>query len=94
MRNTAASFLTWVSYAALAIATIHGTLLVVMKAHADYGWLGVVVVIAVGIPLFWLLPIVGWFFLPAAQMVWLCVFLAAALLARSGAAALDNKAAT
>lgn len=72
-----AGFFKTVSWVFLALALIHGTLLVGRQAYIDYGWLGVVVIFAIGVPFFWLLPLVGWFFLPASQMWWLMIFLVA-----------------
>lgn len=80
-----AGFFKAVSWVFLALTLIHGTLLVGRQAYIDYGWLGVVVIFAIGVPLFWLLPLVGWFFLPASQMWWLMFFLLVFLVFAKGA---------
>lgn len=90
MRATVARFLTGTSYVAIALVTIQAAVMVGVQAYQDYGWLGVLVIVAVGGPFFWLLPLVGWWFLPFWQMVWLFVFLGAFLASAAGASALEK----
>lgn len=88
--RTMQRLLTGISYAAIALAMIHGTVMVGVQAYQDYGWLGVLVILAVGVPFFWLLPLLGWWFLPFWQMVWLLVFLGAFLATAAGASAIGK----
>jgi hypothetical protein len=84
-------FLSGLSSVALALAAIHGTILVVYQAHLDYGWLGVVVVLVLGVPFFWLLPVAGWWFLPTSQMIWLIIFLGVFLISSWGSSAIEKR---
>jgi hypothetical protein len=59
----------------LALAVIQMLYLLVTKAGADYGWLGVVVLLSVGLPLLPIAPIAGIFLFPADQMWWQWSFL-------------------
>lgn len=77
----------WIGKVPLFLAIVQGAVIVGMQAWLDYGWLGVVVVVALAMPLGWLIPIVGWFFLPAAQMAWLDFFVAVFLLSLWASAA-------
>lgn len=84
-------FLSGLGSTALALAAIHGTILVIYQAHLDYGWLGVLVVLVLGVPFFWLLPIAGWWFLPTSQMIWLIIFLGVFFLSSWGSSSIEKR---
>lgn len=86
------SFLSGLGTTALTLAAIHGTIMVGRQAYIDYGWLGLFVILALGVPFFWLIPLVGWWFLPTSDMIWLMVFLGVFLLSSWGADAVKKMA--
>jgi hypothetical protein len=65
------------------IGTIFGVLFAIQvvftvtaKAWLDYGWLGGLIAFGLSFSLMPLVPLVGWFFLPASQVVWMWVLAA------------------
>ena len=56
------------------LAGIQCAALVLVQAGQDYGWLGVVVTGLLLFPLFWLVPLAGWWFLPLSGMIWMMAF--------------------
>ncbi len=70
-------FFSSISGVLLAAAGMHIVWLVAAKAYQDYGWLGSLVVLSIGLPFaFVLVPLVAWWIWPGTQAQVLYVILA------------------
>jgi hypothetical protein len=69
----------YVSGLLLTAAGMQIVFMTVVKAYQDYGWLGAVVVIAIGLPFaFLLVPLLAWWLWPGTQTTVLYVLLTTA----------------
>lgn len=64
----------------IVLAMIQLALSVGITAYKDYGWLGVVVVLTIGVPFAPLFFLAGWFFLPIVDMWWIYALLSIGVL--------------
>lgn len=76
--NKISSYLAGVLLAAAGMQIVYMT---VVKAYQDYGWLGALVVISIGLPFsFVLVPLLAWWLWPGTQATVLYVILGGAMM--------------
>ena len=75
MKARIANFLKGSSTTFFVLGILQLALATGIQAWEDYGWLGVIIVVFLGIPTFPIVLLAGWFFMPFVSMVWIYVFL-------------------